>query len=180
VAFDWDGVGLTGIIVGGSGNQTLDHRLAGGMFERNRHVVPEDLDELEHVNNVTYVRWLEWITRQHNEAYWLGNEYLKSEGMVFVVVKYELNYLRPCKLGDEVAVRTAVVEANRYAHVRKYEVCLGKSQSPIFEGFGHWVCMSLRSERLSRMPAEYVARIEAMRSGAGPLGVRSEQRSRRH
>jgi acyl-CoA thioesterase FadM len=54
---------------------------------------------LEHANNVSYLRWLEWITRKHNTAFGLGQDFLKASGTVFVVVDYQLEIPARMQIG---------------------------------------------------------------------------------
>ena len=137
-------------------------RGAGAAFEAAYRVQPADLDELDHANNVSYVRWLEWITRKHNAAFGLDQDYLKANGTVFVVVDYQLRYLRACGLDDTLRIRTSVVEYGHYSHDRAYQIVAERDGGLLFEGGGKWVCMNLASGRLARMPKEYQRRMAAM------------------
>jgi len=135
---------------------------AGAMFEAPYRVQPRDLDELDHANNVSYVRWLEWITRQHNAAFGLGQAYLKASGTVFVVVDYQLHYLKACGLDEDIRIRTRIVEYGRYSHDRAYQIVAERDGALLFEGAGKWVCMNLSSGRLARMPQDHLDRMAAM------------------
>jgi acyl-CoA thioester hydrolase len=137
-------------------------RGAGAEFEALYRVQRCDLDELEHANNVSYVRWLEWITRQHNAAFGLGQDYLKANGIVFVVVDYQLQYLRACGLDEDVWVKTRVEAYGHYSHDRVYQIVAERSGSLLFEGSGRWVSMNLATGRLARMPEEYQRKVAAM------------------
>jgi acyl-CoA thioester hydrolase len=142
---------------------------AGAEFEALYRVQPCDLDELEHANNVSYLRWLEWITRQHNAAFGLGQDYLKANGTVFVVVDYQLRYLRGCRLDEDLRIKTKVLEFGHCWHDRAYRIVAEKDGALVFEGSSKWVSMDLATSRLTRMPQEYQRRMAAM-AASSPAG----------
>lgn len=70
-------------------------------------VKPEDLDELNHVNNVVYMRWLEMAARAGSaDAGWPTERYFREGLGAWVVRKHWIEYLRDCKLGDIIEVYT--------------------------------------------------------------------------
>ncbi len=62
-----------------------------------------DLDEFDHVNNVVYVRWVQDVAAAHWEH--IAPESMRA-AIFWVVVRHEIDYLRPALLGDELVVRT--------------------------------------------------------------------------
>jgi acyl-CoA thioester hydrolase len=144
-------------------------RADGAEFEAAYRVQTGDLDELNHANNVSYVRWLEWITRKHNAAFGLGQDYLRANGTVFVVVDYQLRYLRACAPGEDLRIRTRVVEYGHYSHDRAYRIVAASDGALVFEGAGKWVSMNLASGRLMRTPREYQRRMAAMAAVSPPV-----------
>ena len=82
-----------------------------GITEFEVQVKPEDLDELNHVNNVVYMRWLEMAARAGSADAGLPTERYFREGLgAWVVRKHWIEYLRDCKLGD-IIVRRARYKA---------------------------------------------------------------------
>lgn len=87
-------------------------------FEIRLHAQPPDIDELGHVNNVIYLRWVQeaavahWKTLTSAEA---------QRTVVWVVVRHEIDYKTPALLGDEIIVRTWVGEATRLTFERHTE-----------------------------------------------------------
>lgn len=69
---------------------------------------PADIDELDHVSNLVYLRWVLDVAIAHSTALgWDHAAYLRF-GAGWVVRRHELDYLAPVKLGDEVRVETWV------------------------------------------------------------------------
>ena len=58
-------------------------------------VTPEDLDELLHVSNIVYIRWIQDVAVAHSASVGLTLEEYRQRGAVFVVRRHEVDYLRP-------------------------------------------------------------------------------------
>jgi acyl-CoA thioester hydrolase len=72
-------------------------------------VLPSDIDELGHVNNVVYVRWVQEVAAAH----WLAvaPEALRSR-YLWVVLRHEIDYCNPVFPGDQVTGTTWVSSCN--------------------------------------------------------------------
>ncbi|MFY0689493.1 MAG: acyl-CoA thioesterase [Cyclobacteriaceae bacterium] len=66
-----------------------------------------DIDEMNHVNNVVYLKWIQDIAKEH----WLlkASTEIKQQ-FAWVVVSHLIEYKRPCFLNDQVTVKTQVVD----------------------------------------------------------------------
>lgn len=70
---------------------------------------PSDIDELGHVSNVTYVRWVQDVATAHSASVGLTKEtYYERTGGVFVVSKHEIDYVEPALEGDRIALVTFI------------------------------------------------------------------------
>ena len=79
-------------------------------FELRIAVAPGDIDELGHVNNVTYVRWIQDVAVAH----WRAVASAADQAAVYwIVLRHEIEYKRPAFLGDCVLARTWVGAATR-------------------------------------------------------------------
>jgi acyl-CoA thioester hydrolase len=82
-------------------------------------VEPGDIDQLGHVNNVTYVRWVQdaavshWTTRASAED---------QESVLWVVLRHEIDYKQSAQLGDSILARTWVGAATRATFERFTEM----------------------------------------------------------
>jgi acyl-CoA thioester hydrolase len=68
-------------------------------------VRPDDIDQLGHVNNVVYLRWVQDAAVAH----WHAAADPQDQARLFwVVVRHEIDYLRPAFAGDDVVAVTWV------------------------------------------------------------------------
>lgn len=89
------------------------------MFQLVVRVGEADIDALGHVNNVVYLRWVQDVAAAHWRALAPEDEQV---GLVWVVTRHEIDYKSAAVLGDEVAVRTWVGEAEGLRFDRHTEV----------------------------------------------------------
>lgn len=82
-------------------------------------VRPEDIDELGHVNNVVYVRWVQDAAIAHWQE--RASEAARNE-LFWVVTRHEIDYRRPAFLDTEVLARTWVGTATRREFERHTEL----------------------------------------------------------
>lgn len=88
-------------------------------FEVTIIVGPEDLDELHHVNNVVYLRWVQDIATAHWTAI-APRDALDS--VAWVARRHEIDYLSAATVGEELVVRTWVGEAEGLTFERLTEI----------------------------------------------------------
>jgi len=88
-------------------------------FEVPIHVEAADIDELGHVNNVTYVRWVQDAAVAHWRA---GAPAADQARLFWIVLRHEIDYLRPAHLADRIVARTWVGTATRLRFERHTEI----------------------------------------------------------
>ena len=91
-------------------------------FELLVPVFPADVDELGHVNNTVYLRWVQDVATAHWQA--LASAESQAE-VAWVVLRHEIDYKAPALPGDEVLLRTWVGEAARIRFERHTEIPCG-------------------------------------------------------
>ena len=75
------------------------------VFETNYTVVTSNIDELNHVNNVVYLQWIQDIANLHwNEL----KQGVDTAAYVWVVIRHEIDYLNQALLGDTLLAKTWV------------------------------------------------------------------------
>ncbi len=90
-----------------------------GPFEITERVRPEDIDELGHVNNVHYLRWVQDAAVAHWKA--LAPEE-DQKRLLWVVLRHEIDYRHAARPGDEIVARTWVGESTRISFERLTEI----------------------------------------------------------
>jgi acyl-CoA thioester hydrolase len=88
-------------------------------FELPIRVERADIDELGHVNNVTYVRWVQDAAVAHWRAAAPAEELAR---LFWIVLRHEIDYLHPAHLEDRIAARTWVGTATRVRFERHTEI----------------------------------------------------------
>jgi len=88
-------------------------------FEVKIQVTPNDIDQLGHVNNVVYLRWVQDAAAAHWNI--LASPELQKE-LAWVVLRHEINYHKPGFLDDNIVARTWVGETEGFRSVRFVEI----------------------------------------------------------
>ena len=119
-------------------------------FSLTRRATPDEIDELGHVSNVVYVRWLIDIAIAHSDHVGWDAAAYQRLGAGFVVRRHEIDYLAPVRLGDEVMVETAVESWRLASSVRGTEIRL--AATPVLRAKTTWAFIDRVSERPCRIP----------------------------
>jgi acyl-CoA thioester hydrolase len=78
-------------------------------------VSSKDIDTLQHVNNLIYVKWMDKIATEHYAFLTKDNPLPQY---VWVVTRHEIDYLKQAVLGDEITVKTWVGETKGITSIR--------------------------------------------------------------
>jgi acyl-CoA thioester hydrolase len=89
------------------------------VFEIAIRVGEEDIDQLGHVNNVVYVRWVQEAAIAHWNVLASEKEQTKLR---WVVLRHEINYKRVAFLNDAIVALTWVGRAEGLAFERNTEI----------------------------------------------------------
>jgi len=89
------------------------------VYELSIQVQANDIDQLGHVNNVTYVRWIQDVAVAHWKA---TAPEADQQKLLWIVLRHEIDYKQPAFLGQELIARTWVGNASRLKFERHTEV----------------------------------------------------------
>jgi acyl-CoA thioester hydrolase len=122
------------------------------IFETSRIVKPNDLDELNHVNNIRYVEWVQNIAKAH----WLQNASPKIiKDYYWVMLSHCIEYKSAAFLNDNIKLKTYVTKSEGVTSVRIVEISnannklLAKSET-------RWCLISNQTNRPARITAEII------------------------
>jgi acyl-CoA thioester hydrolase len=119
-------------------------------------VVPQDaIDENGHVNNVHYVQWMQDVAVRHYEFIG-GVPPMQALGATWVVRSHHIEYLAPAFAGDEIEIRTWVVNVRRVRSLRRYEFVRKSDGRLLSRGETDWVFVNAVSGRPLAIPEEVV------------------------
>ena len=88
------------------------------VFETTYTVIASDIDELNHVNNVVYLSWIQNIANLH----WTQlKQDQDTSAYVWVVIRHEIDYIGQALLGDSIVAKTLVGETGGIRSIRHVE-----------------------------------------------------------
>ena len=119
-------------------------------FERAFQIQPADIDDLGHVNNVVYLRWVQEVAAAHWR--FAAPQELQAE-VVWVVLRHEIDYKRPALPGDHVIARTWVGEATGTRFERHVEIVRAPDHQVLARARSVWCPLSARTGRPQRIDA---------------------------
>ena len=120
-----------------------------------------DIDELGHVNNIVYVRWIQDLAATHWRSITTPEE--RAE-VAWVVVRHEIDYKAAARLGDALVGRTWVGDQTAATSVRHTEIVRAGDGRLLMAAQTTWCAIHPADGRLRRMP-------EAIKARLGPPSV---------
>ncbi|MGA7161377.1 MAG: acyl-CoA thioesterase [Bacteroidota bacterium] len=116
-------------------------------YEQTIPVLPEDIDQFDHVNNVVYVRWVQDVSTAHWNA---AATSAQKEAVGWVVVRHEIDYINSARLGDEIIARTWVGTAIKNIFERHTEIIRSRDLKVLARARSLWCPIDLHSRRVMR------------------------------
>jgi acyl-CoA thioester hydrolase len=120
-------------------------------FRHPLSVLPGDIDELGHVNNVVYLRWVQEVAAAHWEAVAPAS---MKEQYSWVVLRHEIDYVRPAFLADELVGYTWVEPAQGPKIERHVHLYRAGSQELLARAKTRWCLLEAGSLRPRRITPE--------------------------
>lgn len=106
------------------GHNPLDFRIP---HEQIVVVRESDIDELGHVNNTVYLRWVQEVAIAHWQLIATPEQ---QQEMVWMVLRHEIDYKSAAKLNDEIILRTWIGVAEGLRFDRHTEI-LSMARKPL-------------------------------------------------
>ena len=120
-------------------------------FERTITARDEDIDELGHVNNAAWVRWIQDIATAHWYAVAAPEH---DAAYIWVVTRHEIDYLRAVGPGETVTGRTWIQEPPKGARFDRYMEFVGADGKPRVRAKTTWAIIDRATGRPLRVPPE--------------------------
>ncbi len=111
-----------------------------------------DIDEVGHVSNLVYLRWVMEVAMEHSRARGWDYPDYRTFGAVFMVRRHEIDYIAQVTLGQTLSAETWVDEWRQASCVRKTE--LVRDGKVVARAATTWALISLGSGRPIRIPDE--------------------------
>lgn len=121
------------------------------IFEMIVSVLPADIDELKHVNNAVYLRWIQDVATAHWRA--LASADVQRK-IAWVVLRHEIDYKAPASIGDEILLRTWVGKATRLTFERFTEIRRRNNARLLSQARTLWVPIDTQTGKPTRVSPE--------------------------
>jgi acyl-CoA thioester hydrolase len=123
-------------------------------FTRDFTATPADIDELGHVNNSVWVRWIQDLATAHWNAAALPEH---VAAYYWVVVRHEIDFMGNIGPGESVEGRTWVGEAPRGAKFDRHVEFL-RDGKVIVRAKTTWAILDKATGRILRVPKDVAGR----------------------
>ncbi|GAA0441640.1 MULTISPECIES: acyl-CoA thioesterase [Sphingomonas] len=115
---------------------------------------PADIDELGHVNNAVWVRWIQDVATAHWEAVAPAEH---QQRYLWVVTRHEIDYRGNVRKGESVTAETWIAEPPRGARFDRHMRFVGEDGRVRVEAKTTWAIVDRETGRILRVPPEVAA-----------------------
>jgi acyl-CoA thioester hydrolase len=117
-------------------------------YERMFDVAANEIDDLGHVNNVVYLRWVQDVAAAHWQSATSPEE---RAGIAWVVLRHEIDYKHPARPGDQIIARTWVGPPSAATFERHTEILRAADRRLLAQARSLWCPVNPDSGRLRRV-----------------------------
>jgi acyl-CoA thioester hydrolase len=115
---------------------------------------PDDIDELGHVNNAVWVKWIQDVAVGHWNAVAPAEH---RDAYIWVVIRHEIDYRGNVTAGETVTAETWIEAPPRGARFDRHMRFTGADGRVKVEAKSTWAIIDRASGRLIRVPKEVAA-----------------------
>ena len=120
-------------------------------LEKEITVSKNDLDDLNHVNNIIYIRWIQEIAKFHWESL-VSNDIRNN--YYWVLLEHQIKYLHPAFLGDKIKIKTYIEKTGGIKSNRIVEIYNTDTNILIVKSKTIWCLINAKSNKPSRITDE--------------------------
>jgi len=124
------------------------------VYETKLTAAHEHIDELGHVNNAVWVQWIQQVAVAHWDAV---ADPAHKDAYFWVVVRHEIDYLRPAHEGDTITARTWIGDAPQGARSDRYMEFIGPDGKICVRAKTQWAIIDKALGRPICVPGEVIA-----------------------
>ncbi|HEY5691117.1 MAG TPA: acyl-CoA thioesterase [Cyclobacteriaceae bacterium] len=123
-------------------------------FELEINVTYKDIDELNHVNNVVHVQWIQDVAKAHWES--LATKAILDK-YIWVVLRHEVDYLGQAILEDELVAKTWVSWSEGVKSERQVEIRNKETGKVIVKSKTLWCLLDAVTRRPKRIESDIIS-----------------------
>lgn len=121
------------------------------LFELRIAVRLDDIDDMQHVNNVVYLRWVQEVALAH----WQASATAEMQAtLAWVATRHELDYLRAALPGDVVVARTWIGAVDSRRFERFTEIVREGDEAVLLRARTLWLLVTRATGRVTRISPE--------------------------
>jgi len=122
-----------------------------------QHVVgQDDLDFLGHVNNKSYLAWMENVAWEHAKSVGISHEKQRELNRIMAVYENCMQYLASCYLGDELLIATWVGKQQGCClRKRHFQIIRKNDLKTVFTAEATYVCIDLTNHKPKKIPKAF-------------------------
>lgn len=138
-----------------------------GVFRCQRRVEWRDLDPAQHVNNATYLSYIEEGGMLVAEAHGWPLARMTAAGFAILARRHRIEYVQPAVLGDELELATWISDVRRTTALRQFRITRVRDGELLVRAQTLWTWVDTATGRPIRIPAEFLADFKANMSAQG-------------
>lgn len=123
------------------------------VFEYPISIDSYDIDENEHVNNISYLKWVQDVAIAHWNS--VSDTEMRSN-YIWVVNRHEIDYLKEAYLDSKLIAKTWVVEPHGARSYRFVEIYDTESNTVIAKIKTTWILLDLPTKRPRRIESDII------------------------
>lgn len=117
-------------------------------FTKTITVTQDDLDELQHVNNVRYLHWVQEISKEHWEN--TVTEPTLNE-IIWVVRNHNITYFQSAVINDTIAITTRVTTWKGAISIREVVMKNNKTEALLVKASTEWCALHPKTLKPTRV-----------------------------
>lgn len=123
-------------------------------FEVDIEVKVGDIDELNHVNNVVYVQWIQDVAKAHWES--LATQAIQDK-YIWVVLRHEVDYQGQAILGDVLVAKTWVSWSEGVKSERQVEIWNKATGKVVVKSKTLWCLLDAVTRKPKRIESDIIS-----------------------
>ena len=124
------------------------------VFEFHYDVAQSDIDAMNHVNNLEYLRWTLRAAHAHSKSIGWSSDRFRQYGAGFIVRSHNIKYRLPALLGDHITIKTWVHELSKVSSIRKYHIIRSSDGRRLADAETNWVFVDFQTTSPRQIPEE--------------------------
>ncbi len=121
------------------------------VFETQITVTKNDIDELNHVNNVRYIEWVNEIAKKH----WQKNTSKElNKNYYWVLLNHHIEYKNSAFVNDVILLKTFIEKSEGATSTRIVEMYNSKTDKLLVKSKTNWCLIDANTNRPTRITDE--------------------------